>query len=919
TWQRRSATAGRWLAAMLAGAAVWVLGAAAEHLAPGVAGKLLASKVQYVGVLAIPPAALATVLVAVGRARWLERSLPFLLGFAACGIGLAATNDWHGLVWERVALAPGPGFPILALDYGPAYAVIALGCHVQLLAALWLYVAYSGRGFEPEACLVHLGFAAPWATNVLYQLRVGPWPELDLTPLGLVVTGVAFTVSFHGLGNVFSTLKLAHRDVLEHIADAILVFDRDERLLSANRAARALLALPPLPAPAARALAPFDALLAWVRSGAASAAEGGFDIEIRTARAADGGEAATERRVFDARAVPIEDARLSGRAAVGGRVVVLREVTEQRAAEREHRLHREQLRQILDLMPHAVFARDGQGHFLLVNESCARIYGMRPENLLGRSQYALHDGAEDVARMLAHDRRVMESGAASTIEEHFEDDRGRSHVFRTTRVPFLRSEDELPAVLGVAINVTREKERERLLERLASTDSLTNLANRRHFHEVLEHALSTARHKAHRAGLLFIDLDRFKMVNDVYGHLVGDEVLREVASRIQDSVRFTDQVLVAGRDTGDDAGSETTVSRLGGDEFIVLLPEVTGPAGAAHVARRILAALARPIATGDERLQLGASVGVAIFPEDGADPETLLRHCDQALGNAKRSGRGKFEFFSAAIGEAEERRHEIERALRRALERRGELEVHYQPIRHARTAALTSVEALVRMTSAELGAVAPEEFIPVAEESGLVVPLGRYVVETVCAHAAGWRARGLRLPRFAINLSARQLVDRATAEELGRIFTAAGLDGSAIEFELTEGSILTRNPVVGETIAALRSQGCTFALDDFGTGYSSLSHLRRFEFDRLKIDRSFVAGIGRVAGDEELTRAVIALGQRLGIETVAEGVETETQLAFLRDEGCDFVQGYLLGRPLPAAETERMLESALGREKDETA
>jgi len=905
TWQRRSSSAGDSLTVMLVAAAFWVLGAAAEHLAPSVAGKLLASKIQYVGVLGIPPAALGTVLVAVGRKAWLDRLLPALTGFAALGIGLAATNELHGLIWKDLWLEPGPGFQMLELTYGPAYRFVALGGHAQLLAAFAIFVALSGRRFEPDAALVYVGFAAPWAANIAYQLRVGPWPGLDFTPLGLVVTGVAFATSFHGLGNIFSTTKLAHRDVLEHIADSILVFDRNERLLAANRAAQALLALPPLPASAARALASFEPLLAYVRGEVSDA---GVDVEL---------EAAGERRIFDVRSVPITNAELSGRAAVGGRVVVLREMTQQRASERETALARERLHQIIELMPHSVFARDASGRFLLVNDRCARVYELPAEEIVGRSPRELRGNTKIIERMLADDRRVIETRTPSTVEESYVDPTGRERTYRTTKVPLVRSDAEAPAVLGVAVDVTREKERERLLEHLASTDALTSLTNRRHFHDVLARALATARHKRQRAALLFIDLDRFKMVNDVYGHLTGDEVLREVARRIEDSVRFNDHVVAASARRPESLESPTTVSRLGGDEFIVLLPEVADAGGAALVARRLLAALAPPIETASERLELGASIGIAIFPEDGADAQTLLRHCDQALTSAKQNGRNRFDFFSNAIGAREERRHEVERALRRALERDDELSVHYQPIRHARTGELAGLEALARLTSSDLGSIRPDEFITVAEESGLVVALGRVVLRTVCGDLAAWRSEGLRIPRIAVNVSARQLADRALAGEIERVLAGTALDGSALELEVTENSILSRNPAVRETIDALRAIGVSFALDDFGTGYSSLSHLRSFDFERLKIDKSFVAGIGRDAGDEELTRAVIALCQRLGIEAIAEGVETEAQLAFLRAEGCDFVQGFLLGRPAPAAQTRTLLEQTLGREKDE--
>ena len=392
------------------------------------------------------------------------------------------------------------------------------------------------------------------------------------------------------------------------------------------------------------------------------------------------------------------------------------------------------------------------------------------------------------------------------------------------------------------------------------------------------------------------------MVNDNYGHPIGDEVLRQVADRIREKVRFSDQVARA-----NPILDEATVSRFGGDEFMVLLPSIEGPDDAAIVARRLIEALEAPFDVGSDRLQLGCSVGIAVCPEDGSDAETLIRHCDQALTSAKRARRGRFEFYNADLSRAEERRHALEQGLRRALGR-DEFSVHYQPIRAAKSSELVGCEALLRWTSAELGSVTPDEFIPVAEESGLVVPIGLAVVRTVCKQISDWQSRGISIPGVSINLSARQLVASDSHHQIERILRDYGVSGGLIEFELTEGSVLSENPMVEETLTALRDLGASFALDDFGTGYSSLSHLRRFSFQRLKIDRSFVSGVDSGDEDMQLVRAVIALAKELNIKTVAEGVETEEQLRFLRDEGCDFVQGFLLGRPAPPEEFERLLE-----------
>ena len=894
-WRHRSSEAGPELTVLLAAATVWVFGAAAEHIVSTLAAKIIATQVQYVGVLTLPAATMATVLRVIGYGRWIRPYLTLAAPLALAGIGVAATNAWHGAVWRSVVLESTSGLAhMTVVAYGPAYALISLSAHAQLAAAFLLYLHGSWKRWQADTTLTAVGFLAPWLANVAYQLRLGPWPDVDLTPLGLVVTGVSFAISFNGVGWVLSTVKLAHRDILDHIADLVLVVDPLARVLTANRAAHEVFDLPPLPALAEDALGDHAELLRIV---VGAETERRRDVEI----AIDGAQ-----RVFELNSVPVS----SSGAPTEGRVYVLRDVTERRVAERRERTHREQLRQIIDLIPHPVYAKDASARWIFVNEALARRYKSTPAEMVGRPIMEFHKDPAEFASIHANDLEIIETRTPYTTEETLSNGGDREFVFRTTKLPFFRDDSETPAVVGISIDVSQERERERLLESLASTDSLTSLTNRRSFQEILARALESARQRSERAALLFIDLDRFKMVNDIYGHLAGDEVIRQVADRVQESIRFNDALWHRQGRTG----PSSTVSRFGGDEFIVLLPRIESPESSALVARRLLDALDAPFQVDDDRLQLGASIGVAVFPEDGPDAETLLRHCDQALTSAKRTGRGHFEFFNRHIGAADERRHALEKGLRNALET-DELSMVYQPIRAIGSAHLVGAEALLRWESPELGPVSPEEFIPIVEDSGLIVPIGLRVIRSVCEDMAGWQEGHLRLPRVSINLSARQLVDAESAEAVAAIFRQTGIHGGQVEFELTEGSILAQTPVVERTLTDLRALGATFALDDFGTGYSSLSHLRRFNFQRLKIDRTFVAGIGSSRDDEQLARAVIALARQLDLETVAEGVETEEQLHFLRREGCDCAQGFLIGRPMSADRFRALLES----EKDEDA
>jgi diguanylate cyclase (GGDEF)-like protein len=375
--------------------------------------------------------------------------------------------------------------------------------------------------------------------------------------------------------------------------------------------------------------------------------------------------------------------------------------------------------------------------------------------------------------------------------------------------------------------------------------------------------------------------------------LAGDELLRQVAHRILAGVRLSDRV------AGPDARDEVTVSRLGGDEFMVMLTKLANPGNAAIVARRLTEELARPFELEAAEVNIGASIGIAIFPQDGATPDELITNGDRALASAKQSGRGKFEFFGSEMSERARRRDNIEMCLKNSI-RQGELSLHYQPICETKTLELVGIEVLLRWNSTQLGSVGPDEFIPIAEESGMILDIGRWVFDSVCEQLTAWRTLGYHLPHLAVNISARQLLDPDFVSDVDALLRRWDVVGSAFEFELTESSIISENPDIDHALNQLTDMGVTLALDDFGTGFSSLSHLRRFRFAHLKIDKSFVLDIGREPADEELVRAIISLAKDLRIETVAEGVETDVQLEFLREQGCDRVQGYFLGRPVDA-------------------
>ncbi len=430
----------------------------------------------------------------------------------------------------------------------------------------------------------------------------------------------------------------------------------------------------------------------------------------------------------------------------------------------------------------------------------------------------------------------------------------------------------------VVRDLTDRREAEQRIRYLAHHDSLTGLPNRRLLQDRLAQAVSIAERTGHGLAVLSLDIDGFRAVNEMLGPTGGDAVLLEVGRRLAACLRDSD-----------------TVARLDGDAFAIVQSFGDQPRGAAGLAERILRLVAEPIEQNDQRAIVGVSIGIALFPSDASAPDILLRNADLALGRAKQDGRGVFRFFEPDMDARLRLRSRLEQDLRAAMMRR-ELRLHYQPLLDTTTLAIEGFEALLRWEHPERGFISPAEFIPVAEECGLIGALGQWVLETACAEAASW----LRPWRVAVNLSPAQFHQRHLAGTVRDILNRTGLAPSRLELEITEGILIDDAERALATLRELKALGVRSALDDFGTGYSSLSYLRRFPFDKLKIDASFVQALGDGGEADAIVRAIVALGRSLSLHITAEGVETAEQLRLLRAQSCDEVQGFLLGRPLPA-------------------
>ena len=433
------------------------------------------------------------------------------------------------------------------------------------------------------------------------------------------------------------------------------------------------------------------------------------------------------------------------------------------------------------------------------------------------------------------------------------------------------------------------RENERRFDHMAHHDPLTGLANRRLFTAHLDHALALQHREGGRIAVMFLDLDRFKNVNDSLGHETGDHLLREVSRRLHGVLRQTD-----------------TLARMGGDEFAILVEQVEEDLQVSTLAERILGVLEKPMQLGEFELKTAASIGIALAPSDGVTSDELLKNADTAMYRAKERGRGRFEYYMPELNARAQVRLLLESSIAHAIER-GELELHYQPQFRLADGALHGAEALVRWNHRELGMISPAEFIPIAEESGLIVRIGEWILREACRQARVWNQLGHGHFTIAVNLSARQFRDRALLQKVRDALASSGLPPRCLELELTESLVMEHPQESIELLTEFHDLGISLAIDDFGTGYSSLNYLRKFPINRLKIDRSFVRDIDD-PDDARIVSTIVNLAHGLDLQVVAEGIETHEQLAFLRERDCALGQGYLYARPVQAAEFIRFLD-----------
>jgi diguanylate cyclase (GGDEF)-like protein/PAS domain S-box-containing protein len=557
-------------------------------------------------------------------------------------------------------------------------------------------------------------------------------------------------------------------------------------------------------------------------------------------------------------------------------------VTERKRIERAIRKSEKRYRLLFERNLAGVFRITLAGRVVECNQAAASIFGYdSPEEIMALPVANLYDSAADRKAFLT---KLKSEKSVTNHEMRFRRKKGES-AWAMLNVSLVDDDSGFPSIVeGTLVDITERKVAEERVQSLAYYDALTGLPNRILLRDRLSKAIAMAHRQKHKVALLFLDLDRFKIINDSLGHSVGDLLLQDVAERLKSFAREQD-----------------TVARLGGDEFLIVLTNITDIPCAAVAAERFMDAMTAAFVIQGHSLSIGCSLGISIFPEHGVDNETLIQHADAAMYSAKDGGRNNFRFFTADMNAQAVKRLTLENGLRLALDRK-ELFLTYQPQMDTLTGKITGLEALLRWQHPELGLVLPDQFIGIAENSGLILPIGEWVLRTACSQARTWQDEGLPALSVAVNVSAVQFREQGFCELIGRVLRETGLAPQHLELELTESLLLASADVTLSVLQELKAMGVALAIDDFGTGYSSFSYLRQFRVSKLKIDRVFIRDVAVNPDDAAITTAIISMAKSLNLKVIAEGVEDEAQMSFLRAHQCDEIQGYYFSKPLTVYE-----------------
>jgi diguanylate cyclase (GGDEF)-like protein/PAS domain S-box-containing protein len=726
----------------------------------------------------------------------------------------------------------------------------------------WRMIAFAGA----------LGAAIALAMMKIIDLYSGSASSISLA-LAAVVGGFGIclvgSLSAWRIRQRLSEQNLQLDVALNNMNQGLCMFDAQNQLVVWNERYRELYNIYPLHIWCGCTIR--DLLDARIAAGTFPLDPRRYDADLRAALRQ--GKAFTLTiELSDGRTIAVVNQPMKG----GGWVATHEDITERNLAERELERTRSFLDTIIENVPSPIIVKSIPNlQYLLINRAAEKYLGVDRSNMLGKTSTEVmpKSSAETIE---VEDRKLIASGQTAFLDEHAVLTPGNgTRIVTATRLPVKAADGKPQYLISVINDLTERKRHEQRIEHMAQHDSLTDLPNRAAFNDCIVSTVALAAASHESFGLICMDLDRFKSVNDVFGHAIGDLLLREVARRLESACQGA------------------FFARLGGDEFAVITPTGSQPAASELLAERLSAALDADIEIDGNVLRVGLTIGIGIYPQDGMDAPTLIANTDAALFRAKSEMRGSIRFFEISMDKQLRERRALQQDLRLAI-LRDELELHYQPQAHIE-GDITGFEALARWNHPRHGLVPPSTFIPLAEESGFILELGEWILRTACGEAASWP----RPLQISINLSPVQFQHGDLPHLVHQILLESGLAPSRLEVEITEGVLIGDFTRAVSILRRLKSLGVRIAMDDFGTGYSSLSYLQSFPFDKIKIDQAFVTNLSHSQQAATIIRAVIALGRGLNLPVVAEGVETAEQLRFLADENCNEIQGYFVGRPMP--------------------
>jgi diguanylate cyclase (GGDEF)-like protein/PAS domain S-box-containing protein len=806
-----------------------------------------------------------------GKPRWSPAAGGAIVGGGiACMhyLGIAAVLTTGEVLWSADLVVASIVLGIVLAAAALALMARGRGARGTLIPASVLSLAIVTHHFTAMG-------AATIIPGTVHKLEPGALAPASLAAVVALVTAAVLGMCMIGAwADQRSRQKIRERNrwlnaAINSMVQGLCLFDEQNRLMIWNERYRTMYKLEPHQI--WRGCTIRDLLDARVTTGTFPLDAAHYDTELRAALA-EGRSYSRNIELADGRIIAVINQPTEG----GGWAATHEDITERKRAENDLKETQTFLNTIIENVPSPIIVKSlPDRRFVLVNRAAETYLGIKRESMLGRySKDFMPDGTTDMIDL--HDQRLIESGQPVFFDEHAVTTPGNgTRIATAKRLPLFGPDGQPQYLVSVIDDITDRKRSEQRIDHMTHHDTLTDLPNRSAFNSCLTSTLELAAKSGDSFAVMGIDLDHFKSVNDVFGHTVGDELLCEVARRMESVCQGA------------------FLSRIGGDEFVLITPTGSQPASAEALAARLTKAFVSDLEVQGHALRVGMTIGIAIFPQDGADVTTLVANTDAALFRAKAEARGSVRFFEVAMDNQLRERRALHEDLRMAIQR-DEMTLHYQP-QALIDGTITGFEALLRWNHPRLGPVSPSTFIPLAEENGTIMALGEWVLRTACREAASWP----KPLSIAVNLSPVQFQHGDLPNLVHQVLLDTGLSPQRLELEITEGVLIGDFNRAVSILRRLKNLGVRTAMDDFGTGYSSLSYLQSFPFDKIKIDQAFIANISHSQQAATIIRAVIALGRGLGVPVLAEGVETAEQLKFLAAEGCDEIQGYHIGRPQP--------------------